>query len=74
MLFRSITAKIYETRLGPIVLKNINKQLSSEIVVSDVKFSILKKFPNASFELKDVYVKPNSDFIEIGRASCRERV
>ena len=58
-----ITAKIYEARLGPILLKNINAQLNSDIIVKDVKFSVLKKFPNASFELKDVYLKSQTGFL-----------
>ena len=58
----AITAKVYENKLGPIVLQNINEQTNSEISVNDIKFSFIKKFPFASFELENVIIKANENF------------
>lgn len=50
-------------KVGFIILKSFNKNLSTKLDVGSYKLSFLKKFPKASLELKDVLVHSSSDFI-----------
>jgi hypothetical protein len=50
----AILGRIYEDKITQYVVSGFNKQISSKAEVEDVKLSFLKKFPDASLELKDV--------------------
>jgi hypothetical protein len=49
-------------KVGFIILKSINKNLSTKLDVGSYKLSFLKKFPKASLELKNVLVHSSPDF------------
>jgi AsmA-like C-terminal region len=49
-------------KVGFIILKSINKNLSTKLDVGSYKLSFLRKFPKASLELKDVLVHSSPDF------------
>lgn len=49
-------------KVGFIILKSINKNLSTKLDVGSYKLSFLKKFPKASLELKNVFVHSSPDF------------
>jgi hypothetical protein len=49
-------------KVGFIILRSLNKNLSTKLVVGSYKLSFLRKFPNASLELKDVLVHSSADF------------
>ena len=60
LLFISATgigiAHFYEDEIEQIALQNINKQLRTPIEVQDIEFSLIKKFPYASLELKNLVI------------------
>lgn len=53
---------LLKDKVGFIILKSINKNLSTKLEVSSYKLSFLKKFPKASLELKNVLVHSSPDF------------
>ena len=57
-----IVSIVYEDEVSQFVLEELNEYISTEIQVDDVKFSIIKKFPKASLELKDVLAKPKQGY------------
>jgi hypothetical protein len=53
---------LLKDKVGFIILKSLNKNLSTKLDVGSYKLSFLRKFPKASLELKDVLVHSSSDF------------
>jgi len=49
-------------KVGFIILRSLNKNLSTRLDVGSYKLSFLRKFPRASLELKDVLVHSSPDF------------
>jgi hypothetical protein len=50
----AILGRIYEDKITQYVVSGFNSQISTKAEVGDVRLSFLKKFPDASLELKDV--------------------
>lgn len=44
------------------LVSGLNKSLKTEIEVGDIRFSVLRKFPNASLEFRDVLIKSSKGF------------
>ncbi|PLX20232.1 MAG: hypothetical protein C0597_04425 [Marinilabiliales bacterium] len=44
----------YEDQVSQYLIEELNEYLLSEVEVEDIKFSLIKKFPKASLELKNV--------------------
>jgi hypothetical protein len=53
---------LLKDKVGFIILKSLNKNLSTKLDVGSYKLSFLRKFPKASLELKDVLVHSSPDF------------
>ncbi|MGZ6540348.1 MAG: hypothetical protein ACXVEB_18365, partial [Bacteroidia bacterium] len=53
---------LLKDKVGFIILRSLNKNLSTKLDVGSYKLSFLKKFPKASLELKDVLVHSSPDF------------
>ncbi|MDO9339175.1 MAG: AsmA-like C-terminal region-containing protein [Bacteroidales bacterium] len=53
---------LLQDKVADIILKSLNKNLSTKLDVGSFKLSFLRKFPNASLELKDVLVHSSSNF------------
>ena len=53
---------LLKDKVGFIILKSLNKNLSAKLDVGSYKLSFLRKFPKASLELKDVLVHSSPDF------------
>jgi hypothetical protein len=49
-------------KVGFIILRSLNKNISTKLEVGSYKLSFLKKFPKASLELKDVLVHSSPGF------------
>ena len=47
-------ANLYQDEIEQLVVQNINGQLLTPIKVEDIEFSLIKKFPYASLELKNL--------------------
>lgn len=54
---------LLQNGVADIILKSLNKNLTTKLDVGSFKLSFLRKFPNASLELRDVFVHSSSDFI-----------
>src|SRR4030042_2962494 len=52
-----ILAKAFEDKVISFIINDINKKLSSEISVSEVSFSLLRKFPDATVIFNEVLIK-----------------
>lgn len=52
----AILGRIYEDEITQYVVSGFNKQIKTKAEVGDVKLSFLKKFPDASLEIKDVII------------------
>lgn len=52
----AILGRIYEDEITQYVVSGLNKQIRTKAEVGDVKLSFLKKFPDASLEIKDVII------------------
>jgi hypothetical protein len=53
---------IYEKEVTQYIIEELNESIDVKIDVKDTKFSLLRKFPNASIELKDVTAFSPSSF------------
>jgi hypothetical protein len=53
---------LLQDKVADIILKSINKDISTKLDVGSFKLSFLKKFPKASLELKDVFVHSSGNF------------
>jgi hypothetical protein len=53
---------LLKDKVGFIILRSLNKNISTKLEVASYKLSFLKKFPKASLELKDVLVHSSPDF------------
>ena len=53
---------LLKDNVGFIILRSLNKNLSTKLDVGSYKLSFLRKFPKASLELKDVLVHSSPDF------------
>jgi hypothetical protein len=51
-----IISRFYQDEVKELVIGEINKHIKTEIRVKDISFSILRKFPRASIEFKDVLI------------------
>jgi hypothetical protein len=53
---------LLKDKVGFIILRSLNKNLSTKLEVGSYKLSFLKKFPKASLELKNVVVHSSTSF------------
>ncbi len=56
---------IFSEEVKQKLVSEINKNLKTEISVREIKFSAIRKFPNASLEFRDVLIKPANSFNKI---------
>jgi hypothetical protein len=54
---------LLQDKVADIILKSLNRNITTKLDVGTFKLSFLKKFPKASLELKDVLVHSSPDFI-----------
>ncbi|MFN4233751.1 MAG: AsmA-like C-terminal region-containing protein [Bacteroidia bacterium] len=57
MLSVSTLAYFYQDEIKQRLVQELNKHINTEISIAAIDFSVFKKFPNASIELKKVLVK-----------------
>jgi hypothetical protein len=50
----AVLGRIYEDEITQYVVSGLNRQIRTKAEVGDVKLSFLRKFPDASLELKDI--------------------
>lgn len=50
----TLTAYLYQDEIEQLILGELSKQLKAPIQTADVSFSVIKKFPYASLEFKDI--------------------
>jgi len=55
-----VLAYFYEDEVKNLVVSKLNQNLLTEISVDDINFSVLRKFPNASLEFKNVCIKSST--------------
>jgi hypothetical protein len=53
---------LLQEKVADVILKSLNKNISTKLEVGSFKLSFLRKFPNASLELKEVLVHSSSNF------------
>jgi len=53
---------LYGDEVKQRIIGEINKNLRAEIAVEDIRFSVLRKFPNASLEFKNILIRPVREF------------
>jgi hypothetical protein len=55
----------YQDEVKQLIVNEINKNIKTEITVRDISFSVLRKFPRASVEFRDVLIKVPRDYDNI---------
>ena len=55
---------IYEEEVSRYLIEELNEYLLSEVEVGDVNFTVIKKFPKASLEFKDVIAYTKSGYFK----------
>lgn len=63
-------AFLLQEKVASIVLKSINKNISEKLEVGSFNLSLLRRFPKASLDLKEVLVLSSSDF----NSSCFPKI
>ncbi len=53
---------LLQDKVADIVLKSLNKNISTKLDIGSFRLSFLRKFPKASLQLKDVVVLSSADF------------
>ena len=51
-----VTAKLAENKITDIALKKVSESIDAPVIINDVSFNLLRKFPLATIELNDVYL------------------
>ncbi len=59
----------FSDEITGLLIRELNKKIVTEIEVKEIRFSLLRKFPNASIELRQVLIHPPSAFHEESRAN-----
>ncbi|MBN1387985.1 MAG: hypothetical protein JW965_06025 [Bacteroidales bacterium] len=57
ILILYILSLIFEREISGLFVKELNKNLNTTIQISELNFSLLRRFPRASIELNDIYIK-----------------
>jgi len=60
----------YEDQITQLIIQRINQSQKAEIIIEDASFSVLRKFPHATVELKNIQVRSlpgfnKTEFIDI---------
>jgi uncharacterized protein involved in outer membrane biogenesis len=55
---------VYREEVNNLIINELNKKIVAKIDVEEVKFSLLRKFPNASVEFRDILIHPPKSFVE----------
>lgn len=55
-LTASLISVFYEKEIKQLIIAEINNNINTKITVGEFDFTVLRHFPNASFELKDVVI------------------
>jgi hypothetical protein len=58
----AIASSLMQDKAGKIILSGLNRNISTRVDVKDIRFSFLRRFPKASFELKNVLVHSSPGF------------
>jgi hypothetical protein len=53
---------VLQDKVAGIILKSLNRNISTKLEIGSFRLSFLRKFPNASLELKNVIVHSSSNF------------
>lgn len=61
MITAVIVASLYEKEIKQYMVNAINKNLRTEIKIDEIKFSVFRKFPDASLEFTNVLIKSVKD-------------
>ncbi len=57
-----LLARVFEEELTQYIVDELNREIRTGVNVGDVKLSFIKKFPDASLELRDVFMASVPDF------------
>ncbi len=57
-----IIARYYQDEVKQLVITEINRHVTTEIMVGDLSFSVLRRFPRASLEFRDVVILAPEEF------------
>ncbi|MGF1584679.1 MAG: AsmA-like C-terminal region-containing protein [Bacteroidales bacterium] len=57
-----LIAWYYQDRVKELMVVEVNRHIRTEVGVRDISFSVLRKFPQASVEFKEVVIKVPVDF------------
>lgn len=57
-----ILSFIFKEEVNELLIRELNKKIITKIDVDEVKFSLLRKFPNASIEFRQVLIHPPASF------------
>ncbi len=68
-----IITALFEDQVGRRIVKEVNKQIRSELSIEKFDLSIFSTFPNAAVNLRNVVLKDNRGgvLLEAGKVSCR---
>jgi len=59
-----ILSSVFKDEITGLLIRELNKKIVTKIEVEEVKFSLLRKFPNASIELRQVLIHPPAAFYQ----------
>jgi hypothetical protein len=62
LLAGSLIAWYYQAEVKELMVREVNRHVRTEIGVSDISFSVLRKFPQASVEFRNVVIKVPAGF------------
>ena len=65
-----IIAWYYQDEAKQLMISQVNKYVETEIEVGDLTFSVLRKFPYASVEFRDVLIRVPGDYDHTGTESA----
>jgi len=57
-----IISRIYEDRIAHYAVNELNKHIRTPISSSKISFTFIRKFPDATIRLRDIYIKSVPDF------------
>jgi hypothetical protein len=61
-VFLFAASRLMQDKVADIILKSLNQNISTKLHISSFRLSFLNKFPDASLELRDVFVHSSPNF------------